>query len=135
VIEHVDEPIKLLAAIRPLMAESGALVVTVPAGPMSAFDRHVGHRKHYTADLLARECRAAGWRIETLDRAGFPFHTLYRLMVLARGEAAIDDSKGRSGATSGALAALAFRTFDALNAFNASDAPLGWQLIARLRPT
>lgn len=135
VIEHVDEPVRLLAAIRPLMAPDGALVVTVPAGPMSAFDRHVGHRKHYSADTLSGECREAGWRVEVLQRAGFPFHTLYRLMVLARGEAAVDDSKGRSGAASGALSTLAFKTFDALNAFNSGDAPLGWQFVARLRPS
>lgn len=134
VIEHVDDPVAVLRAVRPLVAEGGALVVTVPAGPMSAFDRHVGHRRHYTDDMLRSEAREAGWRVDMLWRAGFPFHTLYRLLVVARGDAAVDDSKGQSGSTSSALSSLAFRAFDALNALNADDARLGWQVVARLRP-
>jgi len=133
VIEHVDRPIDVLATARPLLAPTGVLVVTVPAGPMSAFDRHVGHRKHYTRDMLRAEAEAAGWQVETLWRTGAPFHTLYRLMVVARGEAAVRDSKGQSGSTTAAASGLAFRVFDALNQHNFDDAPFGWQIVARLR--
>ena len=39
------------------------LVVTVPGGPMSAFDHHIGHRRHYDIpDLTALlEGRGSPW--------------------------------------------------------------------------
>lgn len=134
VIEHVDDPVRVLEAIRPLLRDNGTLVVTVPAGPMSAFDRHVGHRKHYSSRMLRTEAEAAGWRVERIWRAGLPFHTLYRLMVVLRGGAAVRDSAGDSGGAAAAASGLAFRVFNALNAFNLDDAPFGWQLVARLKP-
>src|SRR5262249_42604960 len=48
VLEHVDDPVRLLRNARPYMADGCRLVVTVPGGPMSAYDRHIGHRRHFT---------------------------------------------------------------------------------------
>ncbi|MGH6660161.1 MAG: class I SAM-dependent methyltransferase, partial [Rhodospirillales bacterium] len=48
VLEHLDEPVACLGAVKGWLAPGGRLVITVPAGPMSASDRHFGHRKHYT---------------------------------------------------------------------------------------
>lgn len=47
VIEHVDDPVQLLSSAREYMCTDCLLVVTAPGGPMSAFDKHIGHRKHY----------------------------------------------------------------------------------------
>jgi SAM-dependent methyltransferase len=44
VLEHVDEPEAFLVSARRWLGRGALLVVTVPGGPMSAFDRHVGHR-------------------------------------------------------------------------------------------
>ncbi|MBM3568770.1 MAG: methyltransferase domain-containing protein [Alphaproteobacteria bacterium] len=128
-IEHLDRPIEALAAARELLAAEGRMVITVPAGPISAFDRHVGHRKHYTEAILRAELAAAGLAADFVWRAGFPFHTLYRLVVVLRGGQAVEDS----AAPARGLQALAFRAFDALFRFNLRDAPLGWQIVARVR--
>ena len=54
VLEHVDSPTDFLKAARPYLAEGARLVVTVPGGPMSAFDRHIGHRQHFTRESISR---------------------------------------------------------------------------------
>ena len=47
VIEHVDDPCRLLRNARTYMAPGCHLILTAPGGPMSAFDEHIGHRKHW----------------------------------------------------------------------------------------
>src|SRR5437773_1070670 len=47
VIEHVDDPRRLLSSARAYMSPGCKLVLTAPGGPMSAFDRHIGHRRHW----------------------------------------------------------------------------------------
>src|SRR5207249_242260 len=48
VLEHIDDPVKALRNASECLAPGGRLVITVPGGPMSAFDRHIGHRGHFT---------------------------------------------------------------------------------------
>jgi 2-polyprenyl-3-methyl-5-hydroxy-6-metoxy-1,4-benzoquinol methylase len=50
VLEHVDEPEKVLAHASQFLAPGARLFITVPGGPISAFDRHIGHRKHFTTE-------------------------------------------------------------------------------------
>ncbi len=57
VLEHVEDPGRLLANTRPYLAPGCRLVVTVPGGPMSAFDRHIGHRQHFTPSPCGRWSR------------------------------------------------------------------------------
>jgi len=64
VLEHVDDPCSLLASSRALLAPGCRLVVTVPGGPMSAFDRHIGHRRHFTPTALGRILEQAGYQVE-----------------------------------------------------------------------
>jgi len=118
VLEHVDDPVALLSAARMLMAPACRLVVTVPGGRMSAFDRHIGHRRHYTPEKLAAELRAAGLGVRLATGAGFPFFNLYRALVIMRGERLAHDvaAEGASGPSAAARAAmLAFRPLMALN--------------------
>ena len=59
---------------------------------MSAFDRHVGHRTHYTIDTLTALLEGAGFRVQDCGGAGFPFFNLYRrLGSIMRGERLVDD--------------------------------------------
>ena len=130
VLEHVDEPAVFLRAVRPYLAADARLIVTVPGGPMSAFDRHIGHRRHFTREEIARTLREAGFAVERVYLSGFPFFNLYRGMVISRGEKlALDVETGRSG-FSARLAGAIMAVFRGLFRFNLMDSPLGWQVIA-----
>jgi hypothetical protein len=69
VLEHADEPEVLLGAVRPYLALASRVVVTVPSGPMSAFDRHIGHRRHFTAAELRAVFERAGFAVEWVHAA------------------------------------------------------------------
>lgn len=129
VLEHVDEPEVLLGAARPYLAPGCRVVVTVPSGPMSAFDRHIGHRRHFTAAELRTVLECAGFAVEWVHAAGFPFFNLYRLAVVARGRRLADDVSAHRGPPPLA-ARIAQRTFGLLLRVP-SGSRLGWQLVAR----
>lgn len=132
VLEHVDDDVALLAAARRLMAPGGRLVVTVPGGRMSAFDHHIGHRRHYTARSLAGALDAAGYVVETTTGAGFPFFNLYRRMVIARGEALVADVRTGTGEPTGS-ARLAMAGLGPLFRLNVPSSPWGVQIVGVAR--
>ena len=84
VLEHVDEPELVLENVKPYLAPGAPLIVTVPGGPMSAFDKHIGHRQHFTNQDLTNLLARTGYRALGVWGAGFPFFNLYRLTVIAR---------------------------------------------------
>ena len=133
VLEHVDRPEWLLHNAAVYLARGARLVVTVPGGPRTAFDRHIGHRRHFTAASLRTVLERAGFAVERVEAAGFPFFNLYRLVVWARGRRLIDDVRG-GAASAGASAANAVQTlFRPLFHFNLPNTPFGWQLVAVAR--
>jgi 2-polyprenyl-3-methyl-5-hydroxy-6-metoxy-1,4-benzoquinol methylase len=134
VLEHLDDPTAMLRNVRPLLAPGCRLVITVPSGPMSAFDRHIGHRRHFTRALLDRTLRDAGFEPVELLSAGFPFFNLYRLAVIARGEKLIEDAGGETS-TLPASARAAILAFSWLFRLNLSGTGLGWQLAAIAAPS
>jgi SAM-dependent methyltransferase len=127
VLEHVDDPVGLMRAARAWMATGCRVVVTVPGGPMSAFDQHIGHRRHFTPDDLRDLLGAAGYRTVLAGGAGFPFFNLYRSMVIARGKKLVDDVSSSQGAGGSPLARAAMTAFDPLFRVNLPRSPLGWQ--------
>ena len=129
VLEHVEDPEALLANTRTYLAPGCRLIVTVPGGPMSAFDRHIGHRRHFTAKSMRALLERAGFIVERSVHAGFPFFNLYRLIVLMRGERLIDD--GARGA--GWPARLVMTIFGVLFRLNLTRSPWGWQVLAAAR--
>ena len=130
VLEHVDDPEALLANARAYLAAGCRLIVTVPGGPMSAFDRHIGHRQHFTAKSARALLEQAGFVVERSTRAGFPFFNLYRLIVLLRGERLVDDVARGAGRRP---TELVMRVFGVLFRLNLTRSPWGWQVLAAAR--
>jgi SAM-dependent methyltransferase len=134
VLEHVDSPVDFLKASRPYLAAGARLVVTVPGGPMSAFDRHIGHRQHFTRESISRVLQSAGFAVERVYLSGFPFFNLYRCIVIARGEKLAADGASQS-AFAARLAAGLLVLFNGLFRLNLMDSPFGWQVVAVARKT
>jgi SAM-dependent methyltransferase len=129
VLEHVDDPGLLLRNAAEYLAPGCRMVVTVPGGPRSAFDRHIGHRQHFRPSAVRALLEHSGFDVEYVARAGFPFFNLYRLAVIARGRKLIADLEDGEGGGRGAQGAvLAF--FDRAFRFNFPKSPFGWQMVA-----
>jgi trans-aconitate methyltransferase len=134
VLEHVDEPGRLLRNAREFMTPGCRLVVTVPGGPRSAFDLHIGHRRHYDPRALAELLADAGFERVATFGAGFPFFNLYRLAVVARGGRLVEDVAVQDeGGSLSRTARLAMRAFDLLFRFNLMATPWGWQIVGTAR--
>ena len=133
VLEHVDSPVAFLQAARTYLAENARLIVTVPGGPMSAFDRHIGHRQHFTRSSIRRCLEEAGFAVDRVYLSGFPFFNVYRSVVIARGEKLVVDVDAGYHGISAQLARVMMATFRGLFRFNLMDFPLGWQVVASAR--
>jgi len=131
VLEHVDHPEELLRNALSYLTTGCRVVVTVPGGPRSAFDRHIGHRRHFTRRSLRAALEAGGLRVERVYAAGFPFFNLYKLTVILRGNRLVQDLQGAAidGAPS-RPARLVLAFFDCMFRFNLRSTPFGWQLVA-----
>jgi SAM-dependent methyltransferase len=128
VLEHVPEPVELLRQSRAYLGPGCSLIVTVPGGPMSAFDRHIGHRRHFSPSDLRQVLVDAGFVVERAWRAGFPFFNVYRLVVILRGERVADEASDQS-----ALARALLSAFRILFRLNLPRSRWGWQTIAIAR--
>jgi SAM-dependent methyltransferase len=134
VLEHVDDPATLLRNAASLAAPGCRLVVTVPGGVRTAFDRHIGHREHFSRQRLRAVIEAAGWEAEQVLAAGFPFFNLYKLIVLLRGERMVQDVQHRpDGSRSSWAERVASAGFRALFRLNVHSTPWGWQIAAVAR--
>lgn len=137
VIEHVDEPEEFCRLLKAYLKPGAYLLLTVPGGPMSNFDRHIGHRTHYDKASITRLLTAAGFNVEKVILAGFPFFNLYRIMVIIRGKRLVSDVETNTeGSASGFLASLMMQIFRILFRLNIGDSRFGWQVFAvARRPT
>jgi 2-polyprenyl-3-methyl-5-hydroxy-6-metoxy-1,4-benzoquinol methylase len=129
VLEHVDDPAALLRGARPYLEPGARVLVTVPGGPMSAFDRHIGHRRHFDRDSLARVIADAGLEVESVRGAGFPSFNVYRWLIVALGDRVVDASP-ESDRPPGLAARAAARCFDTAFRINRGGRRLGFQMIA-----
>jgi len=133
VLEHVDDPVALLRGAHPLLAPGCRIVVTVPGGPQSAYDRHIGHRRHFTPADLDAVLAEAGFEVESVRGAGFPFFNLYRLMIIAVGERLIEAAAGGESQRPGLAMRAAARVYDLLFRLNVNRGRLGFQTIGVAR--
>jgi SAM-dependent methyltransferase len=81
VLEHLADDVAGLRRLHALLAPDGCLIVTVPGGSRTQFDRAIGHLRHYgTGDLEVR-LQHAGLVPRRVTMWGFPFHSAYRTAV------------------------------------------------------
>lgn len=131
VLEHLDNPVELLVRIRQvILAEGGYVIITVPGGPRSAFDRAIGHRMHFTRGRCMVMLKWAGYEAQVVARAGFPFFNLYKCLVILRGDKVMVDLSTSDGKPGSVASRMVLRWFDRLFNFNVRDSVLGWQLCA-----
>ena len=133
VLEHLDQPSAFLELARKYLTDNARLIVTVPGGPISAFDRQIGHRQHFDRGAIRVILERAGYTVERTFLAGFPFFNLYRLLVIARGGKLANDIKSGPGGPPARLALIAMKLFRALFHANLRDSPFGWQVVAVAR--
>ncbi len=133
VLEHVDDPVRLLRNARNWLGPGSLVAVTVPGGPMSAFDRHIGHRRHFTPGDLQAVMAAAGLEVLDTSAAGFPFFNLYRALVILRGERLIAEARSGGSGSSSRLLAIGMAVFRALFRLNRSRSRFGWQIVGLSR--
>lgn len=132
VLEHVDCPELLLKNAAAYLAPNCRLIVTVPGGPRTAFDKHIGHRQHFSGDSLRRLLTATGFIEINISRAGFPFFNLYKLTVFLSSKAMI--SRLASGGWSPSrLTKVTTCLFRFSFRWTVRDNRLGWQLVATAR--
>jgi SAM-dependent methyltransferase len=130
VLEHVDDPVALLRNARAWLAPGCRVVVTVPGGPISAFDRYIGHRRHFSPSDLREVMSAAGLEVLQVAGAGFPFFNVYRALVIGRGDKLIADVRSDAQRTPvGLLARAAMAGFAALFLLNLPRCRFGWQTV------
>jgi SAM-dependent methyltransferase len=102
VLEHLDEPVASLQALRERLADDGRLILSVPAyqwlwGP---HDEMHHHKRRYSRSLLAKHLEAAGYRVKFISHFNtllFPLALLQRTFERLRGRA------GDPGSTLGPL--------------------------------
>ena len=85
VLEHIDEDVATLGAVRALLAPGGCALITVPAYRWlwSAHDEFLHHKRRYTAGELRAKALGAGFRIEALSYFNtllFPLAAAARLL-------------------------------------------------------
>jgi cyclopropane fatty-acyl-phospholipid synthase-like methyltransferase len=133
VIEHLDDPALLVRNARSYMSNGCRLIVTAPGGPMSAFDKHIGHRKHWRKQEIEMLLRSAGYTPEHVTGVGFPFFNLYRCLVILRGKKLISDVSAGPGNQTSLSARAAMALFYGLIRPGINSSRWGWQMVAKAR--
>ena len=131
VLEHVDRPEVLLRNAARALAPAGTLVITVPGGPRTAFDRHIGHRRHFDRATLTTVIDQAGLEPVEVKGHGFPFFNLYKLVVLVRGEKVVADVA--TSTPPSRLAAAVMGVFGLVLRPSLCSSRWGWQMVAVVR--
>jgi SAM-dependent methyltransferase len=81
VLEHLDHPDRAVRLAQSLLRPGGVFIATVPSGAMTPFDRAIGHVRHYDLPAFSSLIGDGGFDVRRLYLWGFPFHTLFRILV------------------------------------------------------
>jgi hypothetical protein len=96
---------------------------------MSAFDHHIGHRKHFSIEALQRLLTDSGFTAVSAFGAGFPFFNLYRLVVIQRGTKLVSDAAGERTAQMSPVARATMKVFAGLFRVSVPTSRWGWQIV------
>jgi len=130
VLEHVDDPTFFLDQVTLYICDDGFLIITVPGGPMSSFDKYIGHRRHFNkASLVELLSATKNFSPNKVYRSGFPFFNLYRLVVILRGSKLQNDVQEEYGGVSNYIALFVMRIFRFLFKANLRNSLFGWQMV------
>lgn len=130
VLEHLDDPVTFLRSALRAVQPGGTVLITVPAGLRNKFERHIGHRDHFTIARLRSTAQEAGLTNVEVQAAGFPFFNLYKTIGYLTGPfivRSLQKGKPVEGSTGGQLA---YKIFGKAFKFNMAASPFGWQLLA-----
>ena len=133
VLEHVDDPVVFMRNARAWLAPGCRVVVTVPGGPISAFDKSIGHRRHFTPQDVFDLLTEAGYEVESSTGSGFPFFNVYRRMVVGRGEKLVQEAEADGAASSSRVVRAGMVVFGPLLWLSSFRSRWGWQRIAVAR--
>jgi SAM-dependent methyltransferase len=91
VLEHIDDDVAALRALRAKLAPRGKLLIYVPAFPVlfTSMDAKVGHVRRYTRSTLVASVKAAGFAVADVryaDSLGFLATLAFKLLGNDRGE-------------------------------------------------
>ncbi len=81
VLEHSSSPIQLVKNAYQWLNNGGLFFISVPAGPMTAYDQSIGHRHHYTTQEVQELLVSQDFCDVHTEYWGAPFHTLYRELI------------------------------------------------------
>lgn len=127
VLEHLDEPELLLRSLADKVPRFSFLVLSVPGGPRSSFDRHIGHRRHFSKKRLENLLSDSGFTNIRVYRSGFPAFNIYKICVLMLGDRLIASSKEIAVSK---WAGIASYFFERCMRYSLVDSFGGWQLFA-----
>ena len=130
VIEHVDDPVLFLRECKQLLKPTGVIIITVPGGFRSAYDKHIGHRQHYSKRQLMTTLLNAGYKDVRVYRAGFPIFNFYKLLTILAGRKLISAVSSSEQHGDSKLTILISALFNKIFRFSLPNFPLGWQLVA-----
>ena len=127
VLEHIEKPYELLQLLTKYLKPNGLLIVTVPSGPISYFDRFIGHHRHYTSESLAKELVESNFEVVEIKQIGFPIVNIVRIWCLLRGKKIVLDLANPTKFFDSATGRAITKFFSIIGQVNS---PFGWQLIA-----
>ena len=69
VLEHIENPVRVLQHVHEALSADGAVVITVPAYPWlyGRWDEQLGHFRRYTIREFRRQAKEAGFRVQWLN--------------------------------------------------------------------
>ena len=103
------------------------MIITVPAGPISKFDKFIGHHRHYSKESLTLEIESANFEVIEVNQIGFPLINIVRVWCLVKGDKVVKALTKPNSFVDSVMGRFLLRL---LSSTFQLDTRFGWQLIA-----